>query len=43
MTKLPILQAIMSDRWINMGYEENEKLKPVTEQPPAAFDQDRIG
>ena len=33
----------MNDRWINLGYEENEKLKPVIEQPAEAFDQDRIG
>ena len=37
------LQAIMNDRWMNTGYEDNEKLRPAQDQPQQAFDQDRIG
>jgi len=36
------LEAIMNDRWMNTGYEDNEKLRPALDAPPQAFDQDRI-
>ena len=33
----------MNDRWMNTGYEDNEKLRPAQDQPAQAFDQERIG
>ncbi|KAL5272158.1 hypothetical protein ACHWQZ_G000397 [Mnemiopsis leidyi] len=36
------LEAIMNDRWMNTGYEDNEKLRPAQDQPQQAFDQERI-
>ena len=35
-------QTIMKDRWINMGWEENE-LKPYKEPPKDILDTNRIG
>ncbi|XP_063692249.1 MAP/microtubule affinity-regulating kinase 3-like isoform X33 [Bolinopsis microptera] len=37
------LEAIMNDRWMNTGYEDNEKLRPALDKQAEAFDQDRIG
>jgi len=36
------LEAVMNDRWMNIGYEEDDKLKPQAEKAKAALDQDRI-
>ncbi|XP_063692240.1 MAP/microtubule affinity-regulating kinase 3-like isoform X25 [Bolinopsis microptera] len=36
------LEAIMNDRWMNTGYEDNEKLRPALDKQAEAFDQDRI-
>lgn len=36
------LESIMKDKWMNMGYEEDE-LTPFTEPKPDLKDQKRIG
>ena len=33
----------MNDRWMNIGYEEDDKLKPQAEKVKPPLDQDRIG
>lgn len=35
------LEAIMNDKWMNVGYEDDE-LKPYTEQEPEFIDQRRV-
>ena len=37
-----LFQNIMKDKWMNMGYEE-EELKPYVEPEPDYKDQKRIG
>jgi hypothetical protein len=39
---LKLFQNIMKDKWMNMGYEE-EELKPYLEPEPDYKDQKRIG
>lgn len=41
-TKRASLETIMKDKWMNIGYEEDE-LKPYTEPEPDFNDQNRIG
>ena len=41
-TKRASLEVIMKDKWMNIGFEEDE-LKPYTEPLPDLSDQMRIG
>ncbi|XP_043065032.1 MAP/microtubule affinity-regulating kinase 3-like [Drosophila ficusphila] len=36
------LSAVMSDKWINLGHDENSKLRPFQEKPLKLQDNDRI-
>lgn len=42
-TKRSSLEAIMHDKWMNMGYEFEDELKPYTEPKPDLKDPKRIG
>lgn len=42
-TKRSSLEAIMHDKWMNMGYEYDDELKPYIEPKPDLKDPKRIG
>lgn len=42
-TKRSSLEAIMHDKWMNMGYEFEDELKPYIEPKPDLKDPKRIG
>jgi MAP/microtubule affinity-regulating kinase len=42
-TKRASLEMIMKDKWMNVGYEGEEELKPFVEPEPDFSDQVRIG
>lgn len=42
-TKRSSLEAIMHDKWMNMGYEYEDELKPYVEPKPDLKDPKRIG
>lgn len=42
-TKRSSLEAIMHDKWMNMGYEFEDELKPYVEPKPDLKDPKRIG